>query len=239
LQGNYYDFGENSGISTKLYGITAAGRVGAASTLEVNGGIFRYEADVSGPLEEFGDGGKETGFGIGAKYLISRESDPEGVRLAVGAGYFDVSGLNNQRVYGVATKYFGTVTGERVPITGHLGVRYDRYDLDGFGDSSKLSLFAGAEVPITGDGQFQAVGELGSKIADNGGTPFSRFRCATVRAPVRSARRLACSVRARSALSPTRSNCSPNWVTPSVVKRFVDETNPVVPLGAAGFCFSG
>jgi hypothetical protein len=73
----------------------------------------------------------------------------------------------------VATKYFGTVTGERVPITGHLGVRYDRYDLDGFGDSSKLSLFAGAEVPITGDGQFQAVGELGSKIADNGGTPFS------------------------------------------------------------------
>lgn len=172
LQGNYYDFGESVGIETKVYGLTAAGRVGG--NLEVNGGVFRYEADISGAAAEFGDGGKETGFGIGAKYLISRETDPAGVRLAVGAGYFDVSGLSNQRVYGVATKSFGdVVTAGRTPIVGHLGVRYDRYDLDDFGDDSKVSIFAGAEVPITRDGQFQAVGELGTEIAEGGGTPYS------------------------------------------------------------------
>jgi len=160
IQGNYYRLG--NGI--KDYGIVGAARV--AGALEVNGGVTRLD----------GAGNERTGIAVGAKYFFSRESDPAGVRLAVGAGY-DRALAKQTYVYGVATKYLGTVVEGRVPLTGHLGLRYDRF---ADADSKKASVFAGVEVPIVANGSVQAVGEIQSKNFENGGKiPFSasvRFR---------------------------------------------------------------
>ncbi len=156
VQANYYDLDN----SAKTYGLFAAARVG--EKLEVNGGINKLDADNASI--------DRTGFAIGAKYLISRENDPAGVRLAVGAGY-DRALLKNTNAYVVATKYLGGVDTGRTPITGHLGLRYDNFD-GGVGSSDKFSIFVGAEVPISQNG-LTAVGELGSKIADGGNTPYS------------------------------------------------------------------
>ena len=153
IQGNYFDLGEG----VKDYGIVGATRVGDG--LEVNGGYTTIR----------GNGDKEDGLAIGAKYLFSRETDPVGVRLAVGAGY-DRALARQTYAYGVATKYLGAVTGERVPISAHLGLRYDRFrDID----SNKVSVFAGVEVPVTRTGEVQAVGEFQSKNAEGGTTPYS------------------------------------------------------------------
>ena len=151
VQANYYDLGN----STSYYGLFAAARVG--DKLEINGGVNK--------LEDY-----KSGFAIGAKYLISRENDPAGVRLAVGGGYNSAL-IKNTNAYLVASKYLGAADSGRIPITGHLGVRYDNFDA--FGGSDKFSIFAGAEVPITQTGEFTAVGELGSEIADGGDTPYS------------------------------------------------------------------
>ena len=151
IQGNYYDLGD----STSYYGLFAAARVG--DKIEVNGGINK--------LENY-----KSGFTIGAKYLISRESDPAGVRLAVGGGYNEAF-LKNTNAYVVASKYLGAVDAGRTPITGHLGVRYDNFDA--FNLSDKFSVFAGAEVPLSQGSGFTAVGEVGTKIADGGNTPYS------------------------------------------------------------------
>ena len=151
VQANYYDLGD----STSYYGLFAAARVG--DKIEINGGVNK--------LENY-----KSGFAIGAKYLISRENDPAGVRLAVGGGYNQAL-IKNTNAYLVASKYLGATDGGRIPITAHLGVRYDNFDA--FGGSDKFSIFAGAEVPITQTGAFTAVGEVGSEIADGGGTPYS------------------------------------------------------------------
>lgn len=159
VQGNYYRLG--SGV--KDYGVVGAARV--ASTVEVNGGVTR----LSGTADD------RTGVAFGAKYLFSRESDPAGVRLAVGAGY-DRALAKQTYVYGVASKYLGTVAEGRVPITGHLGVRYDRFK---DADSKKASVFAGVEVPVVANGSVQAVGEVQSKNFEGGKIPYSasvRFR---------------------------------------------------------------
>jgi len=183
VQGNYYDLGDlgDGGDDLQYYGLFAAGRM--ASTLEINGGISHTDA---GDLGDSFDGIDRTGFTIGAKYLLTRETDPLGVRFAVGAGY-DRALANNIHVYGVATKSFGNFAdgnSGRPPITGHLGVRYDRFDFDSNvggvdDDSSKVSLFAGVEVPITRTGAFTLIGELQSKNVDDGKVPYSlgvRFR---------------------------------------------------------------
>ncbi len=159
VQANYYDFGD----STSEYGLFGAVRVG--ERIEVNGGVNRLDgnnSDVS-----------RTGFAIGGKYLITRESSNAGVRLAIGAGY-DRALLKNANVYVVGTKYLGALGGDRFPITAHLGVRYDNYHLgSGFGSSNKASVFAGVEVPFTRTGDLQFVGELGSRTIDGGSTPYS------------------------------------------------------------------
>lgn len=157
IQANYYDLGGDA----KTYGLFGAARVG--EKIEINGGINKLDSGNS--LID------RTGFAIGAKYLISRENDPAGVRLAIGAGY-DRALLKNTNAYIVASKYLGGVDTGRTPITGHLGVRYDNFD-GGFGSSDKVSVFAGAEVPISQGSGFTAVGELGSKIVDGGNTPYS------------------------------------------------------------------
>ena len=163
LQGNYYDLGNPGGGSVKNYGLFAAGRAG--DNVEISGGINKLDVPGGGPLDRAGGA-------IGAKYLFTRESDPAGVRFAVGAGY-DHALVENIHVYGVATKYLGELTEGKVPITGHLGLRYDRFDFGGGGgDSKKLSVFAGAEVPITRTGEFQLVGEIQSKNVDFAGSKF-------------------------------------------------------------------
>ena len=157
VQANYYDLGDSS----SYYGLFGAARVG--DKLEINGGVNKLDSDFESV--------DRTGFAIGAKYLISRENDPAGVRLAVGAGY-NRALLKNTNAYVVASKYLGAADSGRIPITAHLGVRYDNFD-GGFGSTDKFSVFAGAEVPITQTGDFTAVGELGTKIADGGDTPYS------------------------------------------------------------------
>ncbi len=155
VQGNYFDLGDD----IKHYSVVGAGRIGDG--LEVNGGYSTSR----------GNGDSTNGLAIGAKYLFSRETDPVGVRFAVGGGY-DRSLAKQLYAYGVATKYLGAVTGEKVPITAHLGLRYDRFT-DLVDDSNKVSVFAGVEVPLTSTGVFQAVGEVGTKNAKGGTTPFS------------------------------------------------------------------
>ena len=143
IQANYYDLA--SGAS--YYGLFAAARVG--EKIEINGGVNKLESYKSG-------------FALGAKYLISREGDPAGVRLAVGGGY-NQAFFKNTNAYVVASKYLGAADAGRVPITGHLGVRYDNFDAFG-GSSDKFSVFAGAEVPISQGSGFVGVGEVGTKI---------------------------------------------------------------------------
>jgi len=155
VQGNYFDLGEDS----KLYGLTAAGRV--ADNFEISGGVHRF--DIVGD--------KETGFTLGAKYLITKETDPAKVRFAVGGGILDVDDLSAQRVYGVATKYLGKVTEGKAPITGHLGVRYDRVKVSGGDSDGKVSGFVGVEVPFAD--AFNVVGEYGTKVVDGGKAPYS------------------------------------------------------------------
>jgi hypothetical protein len=173
VQANYFDLDKDG--NTKLYGVYGAGRVGGSS-LEINGGIEKLSSDF--------DAIDKSGIAIGAKYLFTRESDPVGVRIAAGAGY-SRSLFKNVHAYVVGTKYFGdanTADGGRAPVIGHLGLRYDRFDSDD--DSSRLSLYGGVEVPLTGDGDFSAVGELQTKNNDFKGSrvPFSasvRFRPGT------------------------------------------------------------
>ncbi len=158
VQANYFDLGESFGSDAQFYGLHAAGRLG--ERLEINGGVSKLDSD--GFFDDF----DRTGFDIGAKYLFTRETDPAGVRIAAGAGYSRAL-LENTYAYVVGTKSFGRgITGNSAPITGHLGLRYDRFDLgDGFfdDDSNKLSVYGGVEVPFTRTGDFSFVGELQSK----------------------------------------------------------------------------
>lgn len=169
LQADYFDFG---GDLTYI-GAHAAGLLG--NDIEINGGISSLSVDglPDGVDSEF----DETGFDIGAKYLFTRETDPAGIRVAAGAGYSSTL-LDNTYVYLVGTKYLGDLNGERLPITGHLGLRYDRFDfiLD---TSSQVSVYGGVEVPVTRDGSFTLVGELQSPKVEDGEIPYSaslRFR---------------------------------------------------------------
>ena len=180
LQGNYYDLGDasnaTSSASSKLYGLYAAGRVGGQ--FEVSGGIqqTRNRVNVLG----VSNSNNETGFTLGGKYLFTRESDPAGVRIAAGAGYGDIDVFNTQgrnfHGYVVGSKYLGAVSGERVPVIGHLGLRYDRFIFGSSANrtrSNKVSLFGGVEVPVTRRGDLSFVGELQSKNVSGGGTPYS------------------------------------------------------------------
>ena len=167
VQGNYFDLGGAAGGSLRYYSVVGAGRV--SDRIEVNGGITRL--DGSNALT-FLD---KTSFAVGAKYLFTRESDPQRVRLAAGVGY-DRALLRNLYAYGVATKSFGRGISEgRRAITGHLGLRYDRFDSGGIGgnESNKLSVYGGVEVPVAES--LAIVGELQSKKTEffNAKTPYS------------------------------------------------------------------
>ena len=126
--------------------------------------------EISGGVERVDGGNSETGIALGAKYLISRESEKPGVRLAAGLGYSKVL-AENYHGYFVASKYLGQLREGRTPITGHLGLRYDHFS--DFNDSDKVSVYGGVEVPFTREGDFSFVGELQSKNVDGGDTPYS------------------------------------------------------------------
>jgi hypothetical protein len=158
VQADYFDLGGNA----DFIGLHGATRVGGR--LEINGGVSRLD---NGGL--FGD--DDTDFDIGAKYLFTRESDA-GVRLAAGVGHSRVFARNTY-AYLVGTKSFGRGIAEgRAPITGHLGVRWDRFKFLGISDS-KASVYGGIEVPFSRTGDLAFVGELQSKRFDGGRSPYS------------------------------------------------------------------
>lgn len=176
VQANYYDFGDLDVApfgrigDFKRYGVYAAGRVW--KNLELSGGIDKLSAKENTAVVPAGalNPIDKSGIAIGVKYLITRETEPAGVRFAVGAGYSRAN-LKNMHVYGVATKSFGEVRTEgRNPVTGHLGLRYDRYDIDnlvaGAPKSSRVSVYAGVEVPVAES--ITLVGELQSKNQEFG-----------------------------------------------------------------------
>jgi hypothetical protein len=151
--------GNGSGGRFHYSGIPLAGRLG--DHFEISGGVSRLR--VSGGAS---DGLTKTGINLGIKYLINPDAREGDVQFAVGAGY-DRALLKNVRAYGVASKAF-RVWEDRAPVMGHLGVRYDRFDLDDIGGpkSNRVSVFAGTEIPITRDGVFALTGEIQSKNND-------------------------------------------------------------------------
>jgi hypothetical protein len=176
IQANYYDFGDLSIAPAgrigdfKRYGVYASGRVW--KNLEINGGIEKLKASENTAVVPAGalNPLDKTGLALGAKYLITRESEPAGVRFAVGTGYSRAM-LKNWHVYGVATKSFGEINTEgRNPITAHLGLRYDRFQIDnlipGAKDSTRVSIYGGVEVPVSTS--ISVVGELQSKNQEFG-----------------------------------------------------------------------
>lgn len=152
VQGNYYDHGTIGATSLKSWGLLAAGRVG--DNIEVSGGYTKFATKPNTAVDK-------DGFALGVKYLFTRESDPAKVRIAAGLGY-DQALLKNEMAYVVATKSFSGIGTDLAPITGHLGIRYDRFEAVGI-HSNKTSVYAGAEVPVTAKGDFAVVGEIQSK----------------------------------------------------------------------------
>ncbi len=150
VQANYFDLGQ-SGFKAKQYGLYAAAQV--ADGFEINGGIEKLDTDASDV--------NRSGIALGAKYLFTHNSDPSNVQFAAGVGYSRAS-INNTYVYGVASKAFNS-SGDRAPIIGHLGVRYDRFKIFD-ATSNKTSVYGGVEVPFTSKGDFSFVGELQSKV---------------------------------------------------------------------------
>ena len=160
----------------KFYGVHAATSLG--SRFELSGGIdalrLRGERDLGFDNDTFKfDELDGVGFSVGGKYQAYR-SDNGDTLVAVGAGY-SKSLFRNFNAYAVGTKAIGL--GNR-NVTAHLGVRYDRFKIEGLDeydsgqvsfedDSSKVSVFAGAEVPLDRSGRFAFVGEIGTKNASN------------------------------------------------------------------------
>jgi len=175
IQANYYDFGDLSIAPAgkigdfKRYGVVASGRVW--KSMEIHGGVEKLSAKENTAVVPAGalNPIDKTGVVFGAKYLITRESDSAGVRFAVGAGYSRAN-IKNMHVYGVATKSFSSIAEGKAPITGHLGLRYDRFDIDNLiptaTKSTRVSVYAGVEVPVSDS--ISVVGELQSKNQEFG-----------------------------------------------------------------------
>ncbi len=162
IQANYYDSG--SAWDDKYYGVFGAIQV--ADKLEINGGLSKYRSD-----DEIWN---RSGFAIGAKYQLLREEE-KGFALAIGAGH-NRAFARNTNAYIAATKAFGAA--DRASIIGTIGARWDRFDLDGDGESSKASVFAGVQIPVTRNGELSLIGEVQSKnvdsdYADNAKIPYA------------------------------------------------------------------
>lgn len=152
LQANYYDAG--SVWDDKNYGVFGA--ISPADKLEVSGGISKYRSDDPD--------WNRSSFAIGAKYQLLSQQD-KGIDLAVGAGYNGAL-ARNVHAYVAATRSLG-VPG-RTLIVGTIGARWDRFNDQAGSKSSKASLFAGVQVPITLGGDVSLIGEVQSKNIGSG-----------------------------------------------------------------------
>jgi hypothetical protein len=188
VQANFSDLGSGRGVlgggDLNIGGIYAAGRAG--NRLEISGGLERVNGDqFLNPLDE-------TNVAVGVKYLITRQNEAPGqalggTRVAVGAGYSRAL-LRNTHAYVVASRDFGGLSAsDRPNAVGHLGLRYDDFDIRSRlpfvsnRGSNKASVYGGVEVPMDAQGRFTAVGELQSKNSNFGTAnyPYSasvRFR---------------------------------------------------------------
>jgi len=166
VQGAYLDMGNSNGAKFKDYSVVGAFSGGKG--LEINGG---YNG-----LNEIPNTGMDTkGLDYGAKYGFDQVSSLPGVRFAVGAGHSH-SVADDTYGYLVATKSFAHESAGLFPVRLSVGVRYDDFKLV---TSKETSGYAGAEVPLTPSGTFEAVGEIQSKNVEGGNSPYSvslRFR---------------------------------------------------------------
>jgi len=167
IQGNY----QHTSIpddSLKNYGI--GGAYGVADKLELSANYAHLSAYDESANQ----------WRVGAKYQLFNQRD-KGFALAVGGNYSNISGsladdffgdnFKHENLYVAATKGFG-YSESRAPIQATLGLRWDHYSAAGESDS-KASVYAGAEVPLSSDGQFSLVGEVGSKMEDGLETPYA------------------------------------------------------------------
>ena len=180
VQLNGYDLGTIGGFgSFKYYGLHAARRVG--ERLEIGVGVAKtgdyFDAGGLLGIGPFGFSGEvgqspalanleKLGLALNAKYLLSRGEVPGKTRFAAGVGYNGAL-LGNAYAYLVAGKSL-RVRRSGAPLSGHLGLRLDRFSLaafsgSGLGSSTKASLYGGVEVPLTRSGHLAFVGELQSQ----------------------------------------------------------------------------
>ncbi len=167
IQANYYDFGTD--YDDTLYGVYGA--IAAGEKWEVSGGINRFDVGES----QWSDWDRN-GFALGTKYRLLNNQE-KGLQVAIGAGY-DRALLNNLHAYVAATKSFNR-SSTRSGIVGTLGLRVDRFtDLrqdEPNEKFSKISAFAGVEVPLTRTGDLRLIGEIGSKNTDGTFGPHPKF----------------------------------------------------------------
>lgn len=167
IQANYYDLGTE--YKDKLYGLYGA--VAATEKLEISGGVNRFKVGK----DNWSAWGR-SGFALSAKYQLYNEEDT-GLQVAIGAGY-DRALLNNIHLYAAATKAFKQ-SAQRAPVVGTLGIRGDRFTDFRLSrkdeNTSKASVFAGVEVPLTSEGDLSLLAEIQSKNTDGTFGPNPKF----------------------------------------------------------------
>lgn len=163
---NYFRIASGGGEHLDQYGIVGAAAV--ADRLELNGGIGR-EKFSGGEDEELGSY-SVSGFGL--KYQLQNAAK-HGYDLAIGVEHAtSFVEISDTDAYLVGTKAFAT--GKRhEPILATLGLRYDHLDEFITDSENQLSVYAGAEVPLTHG--LNLVGEIGTKTFDIDGAkaPYS------------------------------------------------------------------
>lgn len=168
IQANYYDFGTD--YDDSLYGVYGA--LAANEKWEINGGINRFDVGKS----NWSDWDRN-GFALGTKFQLLNKAE-KSLKVAIGAGY-DRALLSNKYAYIAATKNFKADSSQRAGIVGTLGLRYDRFtDISQSGPdeaSSRVSAFAGVEVPVVKNGDLRLIGEIGSKNTDGTFGPNPKF----------------------------------------------------------------
>jgi len=145
------------------YGI--GGAAGVADKLELSGNYNKIKIN-----SYYGDTSVND-WRLGGKYQLFNQSE-KGFDLAIGANYekldADTGDDNHYTVYLAGTKDFNT-NSNRAPIQGTLGLRWDRltYPSSIADNSSKVSVYVGASVPLTRTGDFSLVGEVGTKTVED------------------------------------------------------------------------
>lgn len=143
---------------------SVAGVVGITDNAEISGGFRRHGVR---------DGDNYNDWNLGGKYQVLNKEE-SGLQVAVGANYYKYTsgGPHSVNVYTAATKAFN-LSENRPSTYGTLGLRYNDYQ----GGGDKVDVYAGVVTPLTQDGKWWAVGELGSKRAADGKTVYAAGIC--------------------------------------------------------------